>query len=248
MTYFFRGIEDGMPMTWYGTVHIALLLFWLLGMASIVAYKKHISKYFKNDLLLKIFAGILLADQIILYSWQFGSGYFNWHMSLPLYHCRVGTVLIIIATFSNNTWAKAVGIYWAILGSLMAMLLPDMYLFKFPHYTNFQFFVVHILLGFMVMYTIAVQNYCFPKKDLKRVFIFSNIFNICVAAFNICMRPYFPSINYAFMYEVPPMLKSSLNFPLYIYLPVILLLYNVITFVIWCVGKRIYALQKKICK
>lgn len=240
MSYFFRGVEDGYKFKLFGNVHIALILVWLIGMAMIVIFKKQISERFKNDLFLKFLIGILLLDQIILYSWQLGSGFFNLNISLPLYHCRVAVWFLIIGVFFDVKWLRNVGMYWSILGTILAMFIPDLYKFSYPHYTNFQFFIVHILLGYVVIYLITIKKYDFNTKDLKKVLIIANVFNILVILFNLMMLPKYPLVNYGYLLNVPLVLKNVINVSTSIYILVIFILYNVITLVVWLIGRLLY--------
>ncbi|MDO4778241.1 MAG: TIGR02206 family membrane protein [Tissierellia bacterium] len=245
MSYFFRGIEDGYKLPLFGKVHITLLFVWLIGMILISVFSEKIRLKFKNNLFLKLLVGILLVDQIVLYAWQFGSGFFRFDISLPLYHCRISVFLMIIGVFFDKKWAKSVGLYWGILGTVMAMILPDLYKFSYPHYTNFQFFIVHILLGYVSMYIIAVEMYNFPKKDLKFVLIFTNIFNISVTAFNLIFLKTNPEINYGYLIAPPKMLESVMNLNMWMYILLIFVLYNLIICLLYFLGRGLYRIASK---
>ncbi len=207
LAYFFRGVEDTFEFRMFTPIHISLLLVWILGIVLIFKYIDKLKKY----KVLQDLGIILLIDQFILYSWQFGSGYFNIEQSLPLFHCRMAVWLIIISIFTNNRRTKAVGMYWGMAGTLVGMLLVDLYHFSFPHYTNFQFFIVHLALGYVAAYYIA-DGYVFTKKDLITTIKFTNLYNFLTILLNLLLVKYYPQVNYGYLMQLPPSLAKG--FPL----------------------------------
>lgn len=200
---FFRGSEDGYVFPMFGKVHLLMLAIFFVGIYMI--YKgyfglrdKNKNKKFMNTMLF-----ILLIDQIVLYAWQIGSGYFNWAMSLPLYHCRICVWFLIIGIYFDKDLIKTIGIYWGTLGSFLAMLVPDPYKFSFPHYTNFQFFIVHILMGWVISDLVFRKKYIPNKNENVRALIFTNFFNLALIIFDLSMRKYWPKANYGYMIELP---------------------------------------------
>lgn len=200
---FFRGSEDGYVFPMFGKVHLLMLAIFFVGIYMI--YKgyfglrdKNKNKKFMNTMLF-----ILLIDQIVLYAWQIGSGYFNWAMSLPLYHCRICVWFLIIGIYFDKDLIKTIGIYWGTLGAFLAMLVPDPYKFSFPHYTNFQFFIVHILMGWVISDLVFRKKYIPNKNENIRALIFTNFFNLALIIFDLSMRKYWPKANYGYMIELP---------------------------------------------
>ena len=203
LRYFFRGQEDGIPLKPYSLPHLILLAIFLYGAYAIVTKKFNIDKKENNQKLLNTFATIILIDQIVLYSWQFGSGYFSLDMSLPLYHCRIAVIFLILGILKDNRFFKTMTIFWGSLGSVLAMAIPDLYKFSFPHYTNFQFFLVHMILGWVVLDLLFVEKINLNIKDLKKVLIFSTAYNVILIIVNLIMRMNYPDVNYGYMMYAP---------------------------------------------
>lgn len=231
MNYFFRGKEDGFVFDKYGTIHIVILIAFLTVAYLIINKKFNLNIASTNNKLLKTFASIILIDQIVLYLWQFGSGRFSFDISLPLYHCRIAVFFLIFAVFTKIKFFKVMTIFWGFFGSLFALTLPDLYAYNFPHYTNFQFFIVHLILGWVVADLLFVENVSLNKKDLRNVLVFTNIFNLFLICFNFILKPVYSRINYGYMIAMPggmPLFDSRILHAL-----TLVLLFNVGTFVLY---------------
>ena len=228
---FFRGTEDGFVFDLFGPVHIALLAFFIIGIIFIVTKKFGLDKPEKNKKSLSTMAIILLIDQLVLYAWQFGSGYFSMDMSLPLYHCRLVVWILALGILLNNRIMKIIGLYIGFLGSLMAMILADLYQFSFPHYTNFQFFIVHILMGWIVADFLAVEKIYVSKKELRLTLIAINVFNIFLLIFNLLLRPIYKEINYGYILGMPSTMGEV--FPKGWHTPILFLLFNLVIYLLY---------------
>lgn len=231
MRNFFRGKEDGFVFSKYGTLHLLILAIFLFGAYLIINKKLGLNIEKKNKSLMKTFATIILLDQIVLYSWQFGSGRFSFDMSLPLYHCRIAVFFLILGIFTDNRFFKSMTIFWGFFGSLFALTMPDLYAYNFPHYTNFQFFIVHLILGWVVADLLFVEDFTLTKVDLKNVLIFTNIFNLILICVNFILKPVYPAINYGYMIAMPggmPLFNSNI-----LHMITIVLLFNLGTFVLY---------------
>lgn len=243
MKTFFRGAEDGFVLKLFGSVHILMLVLWILGIAFIIAKRKDLRKQTAGLNLSKKFILILFIDQIILYTWQFGSGFFKMDMSLPLYHCRIATWILITSIAFDIDKLKSVGVYWGILGSLIAMLIPDLYKFSFPHYTNIQFFLVHIFMAWIVVYLIFVDKVKFSKENLLFAIKFTSIYNFIVLIVNFLLRPYYPYVNYSYLMRQPSVLDFLFGDNQLLYTSFIIIMYNVI---IVLIHTAVCILQKSI--
>lgn len=239
---FFRSEQDGYLFPLFGSAHILTLIIWLAGIILLFLLRRKIASSTWGRRLPQILAVILLIDQIVLYSWQFSSGFFSLEESLPLFHCRIATPLIIIAFLLKQKWAAKLALYWAFLGSLMAMAIADLYQFSPWHYTNFQFFIVHITLGWLVSYFIFVRSYSFPVKDLYFILIATNLFNFFLMLVNFLLQKQGISANYGYLVEPPPAVIFLLDLmPPLVYKIAIFLSYSLAVFLIWLVGRYLLA-------
>lgn len=197
---FFRGNEDGFKFQLFGPVHLAILTLFFLGVFFVITKLENNKK---TEKYIKCLAIILLIDQIVLYAWQIGSGYFKIYMSFPLYHCRLVIWFLIYCAFYKNRTMKSITIFYSLLGAVMALIIPDLYKFSFPHYTNFQFFLVHLSMGWLVFYYLFVEKFKLNKGDLKNTLIVTNIFNVFLLIINFSLRPMYPNVNYGYILALP---------------------------------------------
>lgn len=203
INYFFRTVEDGVPLKPYGMTHIIILSIFFVSILAISNKKFGLNNKNINNKFLLSLASIILIDQIILYTWLISSGNFKLNISLPLYHCRISVVFLLIGIFTNKKFFKLMTVFWGGLGSAMAMTIPDLYKYKFPHYTNFQFFIVHIILGLVVIDLLFVDKIKINIKDLRKILIFTNIYNIILIGINLYIGKIYPDTNYGYLVAVP---------------------------------------------
>lgn len=208
MKYFFRAIEDGNKFKLFSPIHIALLAIFILGILVIRFRWLNLGDKKVNDKFSYILISLILIDQIILYIWQIGSGYFNLSISLPLYHCRIAVISLILGKFFKNRILSITGIYWGTLGSLVAIIMVDLYDFQFPHYTNFHFFICHILMGWFIVNQLFSEGIIINIKDQKKILITTNIYNIFLIIVNLILNNLGYKANYGYMLEMPPFIPS----------------------------------------
>lgn len=196
LVYFFRSEPEGYDIEKFGFTHIILMLIAFLGAILIYKYRDKIKNNNKN--ILKILVIVLLFQQIILYTWYIFSGAFSIETSLPLYDCRVAIICLIYGVFFNNDKSKRIGIYLGFVGSIVALITPELDRFIFPHYTWISFFVGHTLLLWISCYIFFVEEIEISFKKYTEVFVFTNILHIAVIIFNS-----FTKCNYAFLSKPP---------------------------------------------
>ena len=198
--YFFRSKPEGYDIEKFGFTHIFLVTFAFVGAILIYVNRDKLKSSNKN--ILKFFVVLLFLQQVILYGWYIISGAFSIETSLPLYDCRVAIICLIYGVFFNNNKSKRIGIYLGFVGSIVALISPDLDRFIFPHYTWISFFVGHILLLWVSCYIFFVEEIEISFKKYTEVFIFTNILHIAVIIFNSISKS-----NYAFLSE-PPIFKE----------------------------------------
>lgn len=240
---FFSGVEREQPVVIPLPLKIGLYVLWLGVMVIIFLSRDRLSKLKNPELIAKAMGIILLVDQVVLYAWQFFSGYFNLEMSLPLYHCRIAVPLLILDLVFGVKVLRPIWTFWAALGTIFAMAFMDLYKFDFPHYTNFQFFVVHLLLGWAICYVVFVLGYQFEKKGLKLAMIVTFAYNVFLILFNAVFNGTFIAradliFNYGYMLFPPGPLKDLvLSFPPFLYYVLILIGYELLILLLYAFGR-----------
>lgn len=240
--YFFRDTPDFPQPHLSQSVHLTIVFLWLVVMLIILERSYVLKKSKHRELPLKIIAGMMLVDQIILNSWFMGHGIFTISQQLPLYHCRMATWLIIISVFLKKDKLILPAIWWGLLGSIITMIISDIYPYNFPHYTNFNFVIMHLCLGWFAAYHVFVMEYRFPLVDLKKMLIITNVYNVGLTVVVAAMRLFgLLDANYGYMLSPP----SNLSFLLdklgqMGYMLLIMLAYNLAMVAIWIVGRRVF--------
>ncbi len=240
---FFSGFEREQPVIVPLPLKIGLYALWLGVMVLIFVSRHRLSRLRKPELIAKAIGVILLIDQVVLYSWQFFSGYFNIEQSLPLFHCRISVPLLILDLVFGVKILRSIWIYWATLGTTFAMAFIDLYRFDFPHYTNFQFFIVHIILGWAVCYVVFVLNYQFEKKGLKLALIVTFVYNIFLILFNAFFNGTFIAnadlkFNYGYMLFPPGSLQDFVvSLPPFLYYLIMLIGYELLILLLYGFGR-----------
>ena len=227
--YFFRSKEDDFKFKKYGPLHFSIVMMFLV--VSYVIISDNFNLFKSNISFLKVLATIILIDQVILYLWQFGSKKFSLDLSLPLYHCRISVFFLILSIYTDVRFYKVMTMFWGILGSVFALSYPDLYSYSFPHYTNFQFFIVHLILGWVVVDFIFVENFNLSINDLWNVLVFTNLFNILLIFVNKSLKSKFPKVNYGYLMSMPggkPLFNSQ-----YLHMFLIVFLFNIGTILLF---------------
>lgn len=239
LRYFFRAEEDGYIFKKFGLVHLCFFALWAFCILGIIVNSEKLKKD-KKEKLLKTLAIILLIDQIILYTWMIATKRFDIYTNLPLYHCRISVWFLIIASLFNNKFFQKIGVYWGILGSIAAIMYPDLYKFSFPHYTNFQFFIMHFLLGIIPVYMIFVRDFSFNKKDVRQILYITNAFNILLIVVNILLK----GANYGYLTYSP---IDNIKFfeKRMTYLVTIFIMYNLAMCLVYFIGKGLNKIKEK---
>lgn len=213
--YFFRNIPDGSNFVLYHFSHLFIIL------TSFILSIYFIKKVNLNRRL-ELFIGYgLLIQQIVLYLWYIFSKYNIIKEGLPFYHCRIAILSLAFGFIFNINSLKNLGSVWGFIGSVIAIIYPNLDPFSFPHITQFSFFIGHIFLLLGSIYYLFIQKKSFSKKDFNQILIFTNIFHLMMFALNNLLNS-----NYAYMRKSPIALGSNLN-PI-VYSLIVIILFNII--------------------
>ncbi|MFM1572332.1 TIGR02206 family membrane protein [Helcococcus ovis] len=233
--YFFRNNLDNNSFGLLSTFHLSAIIILILLTIFVISFKNKDRK--KQENLLKLMGILLLSDKIMMFIWMVTSGFYTLEASLPVYNCRIVAWFFIYDIFIGNKILRKIGIYWGLMGGILAILMPEPYAFRFPHYTNFQFFIFHYLIFLIAIYNIVVRKESLDKKDLLFTVKFTAIYNLCVMIFTLLLRNYYPKANYGFLVEAPNVVKNLMPLQGILYYIFVLLLYSLIMVVMHFVGK-----------
>ena len=124
---------------------------------------------------------------------------------LPLHICGVALFVVVLVLLRRNQILYEIGYFWGIVGTLNAVLTPQLDL-GFPHYRFFQYFIVHggIVVG--VLFATWGLRMRPTLKGLLRAFLLANLYMVVIAGINLLLKS-----NYMFICE-PPYTKSPFFF------------------------------------
>lgn len=204
IAYFFRtemDPESGLIL--FSPLHFIMIGVMLAGCASIYFMRHRIKEDVRTRRWIRrtLFT-LLLIEQISFYAWFIVTGRFTWSESLPFFSCRIAMILILVAFLTDAPRCRAVGIYFGLFGGCLALLLPDLFKYHWPHLQWFCFFGGHDLLIWSASFFIA-EGYTFSKQSLKNALIGTTYFLIASNISNFII----PESNYAYLVK-PPFLSD----------------------------------------
>lgn len=137
MTQFFRYTEDA-----YTDINITLLRIMLL-IVILLAYKiKNKQKLLKPALVLGF------AGQILLFTWYVGNHNIFIKEGLPLFHCRISAIMMLVACIFHNDKLLRYFAWLGLIGAIISFAFPDPSKYLWPHVTNLTYTMNHLLLAF----------------------------------------------------------------------------------------------------
>lgn len=240
--FFMRPELDYTTITPFSPLHILALIILIPFIIFAASYK---NKSEKSKLKFKKILGwTMIVTQTVIYIWFVWSGTFTIYESLPMYSCRVVILFFIYDIFIGNSNIKKVSIYWGLMGGILAMSVPDMYQYKFPHITNFHFFIFHYCLLIGAVFYIVADQVKLTSKDLLYVLKFTLIYNLGLLIFNLLLSTAYPTANYGFLVNPPAVLSSivPLSGPIYMIIAQSLYLISIVAM------HGVYLLIRKIFK
>lgn len=205
LQYFFRTTMDrDSGFVLFSPLHFLLLAVTILGIIAIYRSRKLIrtDEVKRRRIKWTIFT-LLLIEQIAFYLWFFVSGRFTWSESLPFYSCRISMILLLIAMVTDEPRSKALGIYFGLFGGFLAMLLPDLFKYHWPHLQWICFFAGHMLMLFAAHFLI-VEGYVFDRNSLRGALTGIVAFLLAANLANVSIL----EANYAYLVEPPFLIET----------------------------------------
>ena len=165
----------------FGFAHLAILCAVLLLAAALALLQRRLppgTKVLRLGL-----ASVLLADAL----WW--DGFLAWHRQLtfpdhlPIELCDLTLYLTLIALFTLNPAVFELAYYFALAGTAMALLTPDLWE-HFPSLSTVQFFVAHGLVVASVLY-IVWSRLARPRRgSVRRAMLALNVWAAFDGAFD----------------------------------------------------------------
>lgn len=142
----------------------------------------------------QIFKGLQWLQVVTLYSWYLLAA-FSWQLSLPLYHCRIA-ILGILLLPNQNKWKPYLALM-GLLGSLVSFVYPVLDTYAFPHLTQFSFVLGHLAL-MVNSFLYLLKHFDLSSYRFKNQFAFLAVINLVILTVSIVTGG-----DYGFMRHLP---------------------------------------------
>ncbi len=139
----------------------------------------------------------LLSNAIVQYGYLAARGRLTFPYHLPLQLCDATLCLVIVALLTRNATIFDLAYYFALAGTSMALLTPDLWE-PFPSFSTVEFFVTHGLVVVGVLYLVWSGQARPRPGSIWKAMLGLNIFAAIVGTFNIFFKT-----NYMYLREKP---------------------------------------------
>ena len=186
------------PFRPFGIHHVLpLIIIFVIGLICIFWSKYKLETKGQRNLIFGIslipFFGYLLNIIFPLIE-----GDFNLQDDLPIHLCRILAITSPFVIWFNKRYWMGIFYFWILAGTLNANLTPDVE-FAYPHWTYFNYWMVHSFLIIIPIYYVIVFKLRITITDLKNAFWNANLFLIVSYFINVGLNS-----NYMYSRSKPP--------------------------------------------
>jgi hypothetical integral membrane protein (TIGR02206 family) len=165
----------------FGATHLAILGATVLLAALLAAVQRRLSP--GSKILRLGLAAVLLFDTAWWYWYMAGHGQSLFPSQLPLDLCDVTLYLTVIALVTLSPAVFDLAYYYALAGTSMALLTPDLWE-QFPSLATVQFFIAHGLVVTAVLYLVWSRLARPRKRSVARAMLALAILAVFDGAFD----------------------------------------------------------------
>jgi hypothetical integral membrane protein (TIGR02206 family) len=203
---------QGEPFHLFGTAHlVALGIVLLVNLCFIFVHKRDEES---NEEARTLMAAILISNEISWHIWNYVTGQWTLQTMLPLHLCSALVWLNAWMLLSKKQVLYDFAYLLGIVGSLQALLTPDLGIYGFPHYRFFQTFISHGLIFTSAIYMTVVEEFRPTWKSLLRVLVIGNLYMAAVFVLNLKLGSNYLFI--AYKPSTPSLLDILPPWPFYI--------------------------------
>ncbi len=175
---------------------ISNILLYMSVFLPVYRYKRHPDERYLH----KVLAILQLIEYLSIFIWYYVSGYLDF--PLPLYHCRLAKLILILTAFTGfGGRLRSLYVYaapLAIVGAVSSFLIPNVDPFPWPHLTYIGYFFGHYILMLQAMAALMRDTAGLSKSDFwqgQGILFLANILIMAVARYT--------GTNYSYMLESP---------------------------------------------
>lgn len=127
--------------------------------------------------------------------WVAAQGEFDATKDLPFHLCRIASLILPFLMFYHKRWLFGVLYFWVIVGTINALITPDLQE-GFPSIEFFIYFIYHGVLVITIFYAVFIYKMKPTWKDLGHAFIATNVLLLIMHGVNTLLESnYFYTIQ-----------------------------------------------------
>lgn len=184
----------------FGTLHIFLIILTIIPVLYIYFFQNKLKKSPSKFNMPKIFALLLLFNQLIFYIGYLLSGHFDLARDLPLHYCYITGYLYIYMLWFNKknmyNWLYY-SVFMCTLASIIWMDIGNSY----DRFIFYKFFIAHSGLFIINIYCFYILEYPVSKKGALYAWFYSNGVFILMAIYNFIFNT-----NYIMSKKLPTLI------------------------------------------
>jgi len=208
------------------TIHHLILTMFAIGAVFLtISLAKKIRASSKEQLVKKIFIGILIFLELTyhIHNWTYP------RFSLPLHVCSFAVLLNITLLFTNNKRVWEYAFFYGVIGGIMALIFPNSYGYTYYNFRYYHFILIHSVIISVPLYYYIAYGFRVNYKTTLRVFRDSFIVGVIVYFLNG-----FFGTNYWFIAYIPDNVAGTFkdfNFYILFFIFLVFLTMNILYFV-----------------
>ena len=200
----------------FGMSHNISILIIFIFIISGISFIRKIDRK-KGRTILKVLAICVPVLELSHTVWLYNCGLTDWQKLLPLHICAMNMILIPIAIFSENLLIREYVFAFSIIGGIFGVLLPSGVSGSYPiiHYQTIQTFMYHLLLIFIPIAQIAIDDFMPDIKNIYKVHILFIVLAILVGIFDYTFDENYMFIKYPPDVELAKYIFNNLGIAIY---------------------------------
>jgi len=156
----------------FGVSHIAAMAVMFAAALVLIAASRAANNPKFDKALRWTLAGLLLADWAAYLAMFYVNGWLALGNVLPLNLCDWATIAVIVTLFSPNQRSYELSYFWALAGTLLASITPDLE-FDFPDVRFLFFFFYHAIIITSVLYLTFGLRMRPVEGSIRRVIVWT---------------------------------------------------------------------------
>jgi hypothetical integral membrane protein (TIGR02206 family) len=156
----------------FGASHWTAMMSMFAAAAALIAASRATNKPSFDRALRWTLAGLLLADWAAYLGMFYAKGWLALGNVLPLNLCDWATIAVVVTLFAPNQRSCELSYFWALAGTLLASITPDLE-FDFPDVRFIFFFFYHAIIITSVLYLTFALRMRPVEGSIRRVIVWT---------------------------------------------------------------------------